>query len=112
VKADGCVFGGHSAALNYGDCFAYALAKASDAPLLRLMLTIMGSIAEFERGLIRASARMRASSGLGGRAKSLAGHRGQDERLRVMPVELLELRLDACDSSTWPSASFVKIFFR
>jgi ribonuclease VapC len=34
VKADGCVFGGHSAALNYGDCFAYALAKASDAPLL------------------------------------------------------------------------------
>jgi DNA invertase Pin-like site-specific DNA recombinase len=60
VKADGCVFGGHSAALNYGDCFAYALAKASDAPLLRLMLTIMGGIAEFERGLIRASARMRA----------------------------------------------------
>lgn len=25
---------GHSAALNYGDCFAYALAKAMDAPLL------------------------------------------------------------------------------
>lgn len=26
---------GHRAALNYGDCFAYALAKAMDAPLLR-----------------------------------------------------------------------------
>ena len=25
---------GHAAALNYGDCFAYALAKAMDAPLL------------------------------------------------------------------------------
>jgi ribonuclease VapC len=25
---------GHSAALNYGDCFAYALAKAIEAPLL------------------------------------------------------------------------------
>jgi ribonuclease VapC len=25
---------GHSAALNYGDCFAYALAKAMDAPIL------------------------------------------------------------------------------
>jgi ribonuclease VapC len=25
---------GHGAALNYGDCFAYALAKAMDAPLL------------------------------------------------------------------------------
>ena len=25
---------GHSAALNYGDCFAYALAKAMEAPLL------------------------------------------------------------------------------
>jgi ribonuclease VapC len=25
---------GHGAALNYGDCFAYALAKALDAPLL------------------------------------------------------------------------------
>jgi ribonuclease VapC len=25
---------GHRAALNYGDCFAYALAKAMDAPLL------------------------------------------------------------------------------
>jgi ribonuclease VapC len=25
---------GHSAALNYGDCFAYALAKTMDAPLL------------------------------------------------------------------------------
>jgi ribonuclease VapC len=25
---------GHRAALNYGDCFAYALAKALDAPLL------------------------------------------------------------------------------
>jgi ribonuclease VapC len=25
---------GHSASLNYGDCFAYALAKAMDAPLL------------------------------------------------------------------------------
>jgi ribonuclease VapC len=25
---------GHSAALNFGDCFAYALAKAMDAPLL------------------------------------------------------------------------------
>jgi hypothetical protein len=25
---------GHSAALNYGDCFAYALAKIMDAPLL------------------------------------------------------------------------------
>jgi ribonuclease VapC len=25
---------GHSAALNYGDCFAYGLAKAMDAPLL------------------------------------------------------------------------------
>lgn len=25
---------GHSAALNYGDCFAYALAKVMDAPLL------------------------------------------------------------------------------
>ncbi len=25
---------GHKAALNYGDCFAYALAKAMDAPLL------------------------------------------------------------------------------
>jgi len=25
---------GHSAALNYGDCFAYALAEAMDAPLL------------------------------------------------------------------------------
>src|SRR6185312_6663816 len=25
---------GHSAALNYGDCFAYALAKALQAPLL------------------------------------------------------------------------------
>ena len=25
---------GHSAALNYGDCFAYALAKAMQAPLL------------------------------------------------------------------------------
>jgi len=25
---------GHSAALNYGDCFAYALAKILDAPLL------------------------------------------------------------------------------
>lgn len=26
--------GRHAAALNFGDCFAYALAKASDAPLL------------------------------------------------------------------------------
>jgi ribonuclease VapC len=26
--------GRHSAALNFGDCFAYALAKAVDAPLL------------------------------------------------------------------------------
>lgn len=26
---------GHGAALNYGDCFAYGLAKAMDAPLLR-----------------------------------------------------------------------------
>jgi ribonuclease VapC len=26
---------GHSAALNYGDCFAYALAKAMNASLLR-----------------------------------------------------------------------------
>jgi ribonuclease VapC len=25
---------GHKAALNYGDCFAYGLAKAMDAPLL------------------------------------------------------------------------------
>jgi ribonuclease VapC len=25
---------GHGAGLNYGDCFAYALAKAMDAPLL------------------------------------------------------------------------------
>lgn len=25
---------GHAASLNYGDCFAYALAKAMDAPLL------------------------------------------------------------------------------
>jgi len=25
---------GHGAALNYGDCFAYGLAKAMDAPLL------------------------------------------------------------------------------
>ena len=25
---------GHNAALNYGDCFAYALAKATNAPLL------------------------------------------------------------------------------
>jgi hypothetical protein len=26
---------GHGAVLNYGDCFAYGLAKAMDAPLLR-----------------------------------------------------------------------------
>ena len=26
--------GRHPAALNYGDCFSYALAKVSDAPLL------------------------------------------------------------------------------